>query len=156
MRVALIAAIAKNRVIGKEGKLPWHIPEDLKRFKQRTLHHPVVMGRKTFESLQHPLPQRRTIVITSHRIPSVETYRSLEEALDVLRDEKIVFIIGGSLLFREALPLATDLYFTLLSFDAEGDVVFPEYEEFVKEHFTLATEETTNFGKYVHYVRRTP
>lgn len=155
MRIAIIAALAQNRVIGKNGFLPWHIPEDLQHFKELTLHHPVLMGRKTFESLGHPLPQRRNIVITSQKLPSIETYPSLPEALNVLQNEEIVFIIGGSMLFKEAIPLATDFYITLLPFAAEGDVFFPEYEDFLRQHFALVSEKLTPQARFVHYTRKT-
>jgi len=106
MKLIIIAAIANNRVIGKNGAVPWHIPEDLARFKQLTMGHTVIMGRRTFESLDRLLPNRINIVITSGVINGVHCFPSLDFALQALRNEKEVYIIGGGRLYAEALKYA--------------------------------------------------
>lgn len=144
--IVIIAAVAeKNRVIGKEGGLPWHISEDLKRFKRLTLSHAVLMGRKTFESivarLGKPLPERRNVVLTkTHSYPQhpdVETYSSIESALAALENEDQVFVIGGEKVFEKVLPFADRLELTLVEGDYDGDAFFPEYEDLIQEQFEL-------------------
>lgn len=133
--LSMIVAMSDNRVIGIENRLPWHIPEDLKRFKKITSGHPIVMGRKTFESIGRPLPNRTNIVVTrnkDYRAEGVVTCHSLREALDWAgrapgSDE--VFVIGGGELFREALPAADRIYLTEVSWPYEGDAFFPEFDE---------------------------
>lgn len=133
-RIALIAALAANRVIGRDNKMPWHLPEDLKRFKTLTLGHPVIMGRKTFESLGKPLPGRQNIVISRGGFSppqGVVTVSSLEEAVEVAgaapgADE--IFVIGGGQIYEAALPLADRLYLTILADAVEGDAFFPAWD----------------------------
>lgn len=132
-RVTLIAAVARNRVIGRSNRLPWRLPEDLRRFKALTLGRPVVMGRKTFESIRDaiggPLPGRRNIVVTrnaDYTAPGCVIVGSLEAALAAARDGDEVFVIGGEQLYREALPIADRLQFTEIDADFEGDAWFPE------------------------------
>jgi dihydrofolate reductase len=129
-RICLIAALAANRVIGKNNALPWHLPADLKRFKALTMGHPVVMGRKTYESIGRPLPGRRNLVITrnhDYSAPGCEVVHSLDEALAACRSAGEIFIIGGAELFRESLPRAHCLEFTEIRAAIEGDVTFPEF-----------------------------
>ena len=154
MKLVLIAAIARNRVIGKNGKLPWHIPEDLKRFKQLTTGHTVVMGRNTFDSLSKPLSGRVNIVITSKCINGVRTYPSLEYALQALKNEVEVFVIGGSRIFADALKYADELRLTLVDQDPAGDTYFPPYEDYVKNNFQLMQEEYNLGFSFRHYVRK--
>ncbi len=137
MKIAIIAAVSRNRVIGKDGKLPWHISEDLKRFKRLTTGHVVLMGRKTFESLGKPLPNRRNVVVTSHLIPGVETYPSLPDALRALEAEEKIFIIGGGTIFAQLLDRADELYLTIIERDVEGDAFFPPYQHLIGTRFTL-------------------
>lgn len=133
--ISIIAAVARNGVIGKDNKLPWKLPTDMRRFRSLTTGHPVIMGRKTFESLGEPLKDRRNIVIAS-KIPACTSryfrVTSLPEALALanrLSPKPIeVFIIGGAMLFKEALLLADKMYLTLIHQDFEGDVYFPLYE----------------------------
>ena len=132
--VALIVAIAANGVIGKDNALPWRIPEDLKWFKRNTLGKPVIMGRKTFDSIGHPLPGRPNIVVTRQIDWSVEgaaVTHCLDEALALasrLAPEATErMVIGGSALFAEALPLCTRLYLTEIARDYDGDVRFPPF-----------------------------
>ncbi len=130
MRVALIVAMALNRVIGREGAIPWHIPGEQKRFKEITLGHCVIMGRKTHESIGGPLPQRTNVVITrqaSYSAPGCKVSASLEAALQTCPSgESEAFICGGGWLYREALPLAGRIYLTVLPRVVEGDTYFPE------------------------------
>jgi dihydrofolate reductase len=142
-RVAIVAAIGKNRELGLGGKLLWHIPEDMKRFKQLTIGHPVVMGRKTFESivaiLGKPLPGRTNIVVTrdqNWKHEGVLVFHTLEDALAKARelDAEEIHIGGGADLYAQALPFVDKLYLTLIDDTKEADTFFPEYEkEFTKE-----------------------
>jgi dihydrofolate reductase len=109
VKLAIIAALARNRVIGKDGNLPWHLPEDLKRFKRLTSGHPVLMGRKTFESLGKPLAGRRNVVLSSHPVPGVETFASIPEALSALAGSELVFVLGGGQIYAQLLEQA-DLF----------------------------------------------
>lgn len=136
-KISLIAALSENRVIGKDNKLPWHIAEDLKRFKQLTLHHPVIMGRKTFESIGRLLPQRMNIIISrdqSYRVEGATVAHSLEEAIAIAsqHDRTEIFIIGGGQIFTQALSIADRLYMTLVHTTIEGDAYFPDYKDFTK------------------------
>ena len=130
--LAIIVAMANNRVIGRDGKLPWHIPEDLKHFKRTTLGHAVIMGRKTFESIGKPLPKRRNIVVTRQPNLSFEgcdRAADLPSAIAVARnDDDCPFVIGGASLFAEALPIATRVYLTDIERDVEGDTFFPDFD----------------------------
>jgi dihydrofolate reductase len=128
--ICLIAALAANRVIGNNNALPWHLPADLKRFKALTMGHPVVMGRKTYESIGRPLPGRRNLVITRNRgysAPGCDIVHSLDDAIAACRGTKIIFIIGGAELYRESLPRAHRLEFTEIHAEFEGDAAFPEF-----------------------------
>ena len=130
MRISMIVAMAVNRVIGREGGIPWKIPGEQKLFKKITLGHCVIMGRKTFESINRPLPQRTNIVITrqaAYAAPGCRVAGSLPEALEACPiDESEAFICGGGQLYREAMPLATRLYLSVLPRVVEGDTYFPE------------------------------
>ncbi len=129
-RICLIAALAANRVIGRNNALPWHLPADLTRFKARTMGHPVVMGRKTHESIGKPLPGRRNLVITrnrDYRAPGCEVVHCLEAAICACHGAEKLFVIGGAELYREALPRAHCLEFTEIQAEFEGDATFPEY-----------------------------
>jgi dihydrofolate reductase len=131
MRLSIIAAVASNGVIGRAGKLPWHLSDDLRRFKRLTMGHTLIMGRRTWESIGRPLPGRRIIVVTRQpRYPVPEVVRtaaSFEEAvrLAAAAGEEEVFVVGGAELYREALPRADRMYFTSVLADVEGDTYFP-------------------------------
>jgi dihydrofolate reductase len=153
MKLIIIAAIARNRVIGKNGKLPWHIPEDLIRFKQLTTGHTVIMGRRTFDSLDRPFPNRLNIVITSNVLNGVTSYPSLDFALQALSNKKEVFVIGGGRLFAEALKLADELRLTLVDRDVDGDTFFPPYEDYLRKNFQLVHQEYNTGFSFVDYVR---
>lgn len=131
MIVSLVAAMAENRVIGRSGGLPWHLPKDLQHFKRLTLDHTVIMGRKTFQEIKQPLANRRNVVIS--RTPGfqprgVTVVPSLEEALALGATEGEVFVIGGGEIFRLALPRADRLYLTVVHATVEGDTFFPPFD----------------------------
>ena len=129
--VVCIAAYADNRIIGANNTLPWHLPSDLKRFKALTLGHPIVMGRRTFESLgNRPLPGRRNIVVSQTEQSGVETFSSLEAALTACAKAPLVFVIGGARLYAAAMErgLATRLELTRVFLSPEGDAAFPAFE----------------------------
>ena len=154
MKLAIIAAITKNRVIGKDGKLPWHISEDLKRFKRLTTGHAVLMGRKTYESMGKPLVNRRNVVLSSTSIPGVECYQSIPQALDALRDQEMVFAIGGAQLYTLLFDRADFLFLTLLDRDVAGDVFFPDVLRNLDQSFTLTNREEHEGFMFVDYARR--
>jgi dihydrofolate reductase len=124
-----IAAMSENRVIGQGNRIPWHLPEDFKWFKQVTTGHVVVMGRRTFESIGKPLPNRTTVVLSrsGFAYPGVRTVASLAE-IDVALEPGEVFICGGAEVYRRALPLCSDLFLTHVKRVVVGDVFFPAYE----------------------------
>jgi len=132
MIVSLIAAMAENRVIGRAGGLPWHLPDDLKHFKRLTVDHTVIMGRRTFEEVNRPLPNRRNVVISQNRdlaALGVTVVPSLDEALALGATESEVFVIGGGEIFTLALPKADRLYLTLVHAIVDGDTYFPRFDE---------------------------
>lgn len=130
--VSLVAAMAENRVIGRGGTLPWRLPDDQRFFKRLTLDHTVVMGRKTFEEIRHPLANRRNVVISrdpDFRPAGVTVVPSLREALALGATEREVFVIGGAQIYDLALPVADRLYLTVVHADVEGDVRFPPFDQ---------------------------
>ncbi len=139
--ISIIVAIAQNNVIGGDNRLLWHIREDLQRFKRITTGHPVVMGRKTFESLGRPLPNRQNVVITRQkdfRAEGCTVVGSLDEAFALFDASEEVFVIGGAEIYRQALPLAAKLYLTHVEAEYKGDTFFPEinlqnWEEVARE-----------------------
>lgn len=143
MTIAIIAAIADDGTIGHAGKIPWHISDDLKRFKRLTLGHPVIMGRRTFESIGKELPGRRNIILGRQHCPS------LEDALKTCGDET-VFIIGGAEVYRQALPVADKLYLTHVHQRPAGDTRFPEYDR--GQWREIAREDHDGFS-FVDYER---
>ena len=150
-----IAAMSLNRVIGAGNRIPWHLPEDFKWFKKTTTGHVIVMGRKTFESIGKPLPNRTTIVFTRSLapIPGVRTIADLSQIdqADPALAGREIFICGGAQLYQQALPLCSDLYLTLVQRVVEGDTFFPPFED----QFELAEEvlDRSEF-KILHYRRR--
>jgi dihydrofolate reductase len=134
VRISLIAAMARNRVIGIENRLPWNLPEDLKRFRALTTGRPIVMGRKTYESIGRPLPNRENRIVTRQQgwsAPGVKVFASLFEALSAPVAEGLnsdeMFVIGGGEIYRQALPLVDRLYLTVIDQDFEGDAYFPDF-----------------------------
>ncbi|NCO71370.1 MULTISPECIES: type 3 dihydrofolate reductase [Shewanella] len=132
MRIAMIAAMANNRVIGKDNKMPWHLPEDLRHFKAMTLSKPVVMGRKTFESIGRPLPGRHNIVISRNSqlsIDGVTCVQSFDDAVAAAGNCDEIVVIGGGQLYQQLLPKADILYLTLIDLDVDGDTLFPDWDD---------------------------
>ena len=134
MKLAVVAAVARGGVIGRDGTIPWRIPEDARRFREVTIGHPVVMGRRTWESLPdrfRPLPGRRNVVVTRNeawREDGAERAGSLEDALRLLEGAELVSVIGGAQLYADALPLADELLLTEIDFDVEGDTFLPDWD----------------------------
>jgi len=128
--ISIIAAIGKNRELGFGGKLPWYLPDDLKRFKNITRGHTVIMGRKTLESLPGVLPSRRNIVITrdkAYKHEGVEVVGSIEKALELVKADPEPFVIGGGEIFKQALPYADKMYLTHVEAELRADSFFPEF-----------------------------
>lgn len=152
MSIILIAAIADNGIIGNAGKIPWHISEDLRRFKRLTMGHTVIMGRKTYESLGKPLPGRRNIVITRCTlITGIECFTGLDSAIKACPGNTTVFIIGGAELYRQALPLADSLCLTLVHQSPNGDTKFPDYD---RAMWRETSREEGPGCSFVEYCRR--
>ena len=130
MIVSIVVAISENHVIGKDNKLLWYLPNDLKHFKDITAGHTVIMGRKTYESVGKPLPNRRNIVITRQNITieGCEVVNSIEAALALCSDEAEVFIVGGAEIYRQSLHLTDRIYLTIVHKQFDGDSYFPEIE----------------------------
>ena len=160
MNLIAIAALAKNRVIGKDGQIPWHIPEDLKRFRAVTMGFPVIMGRGTFESLRKPLEGRTNIVLSTslpRKTKGVRVVRDVLEALQVAKKfDKTGFLIGGQEVFERMLCMCDRMWLTEVQENFEGDVFFPEFDrDLWTETFRFKYE--TNEGlryDFVEYVTR--
>lgn len=130
MKISIIAAMGYNRVIGKENRMPWHMPADLRRFRSLTIGKPVIMGRNTYESIGRPLPKRSNIVVTrarDYQAPGCTVVQSLDDALACAGEAEEVMIIGGARLYEQFLPRADRLYLTLVEAKIDGDTFFPEY-----------------------------
>lgn len=148
--VSVIVAVAENGVIGDKNTLLWHISEDLRNFKRVTSGHPVIMGRKTFDSLGRPLPNRTNVVITRQNleIEGCKVVHSLEEALSLFSPEEELFVIGGAQIYAEALPLADRFYLTRVHHAYEGDTSFPKWNE---SEWTLIESERFEHGEKYEY-----
>ncbi|QEC53116.1 dihydrofolate reductase [Anseongella ginsenosidimutans] len=136
MNLSILAAKAENNVIGKDNRLIWHLPADLKHFRELTTGSTVIMGRKTFESIGKALPSRENIIITrqeDYDAPGCEVVHSLEEAVQISSQEENVFIIGGGEIYRQAMGIAGTLYITEIHQQFPGDAFFPEIDEQVWE-----------------------
>lgn len=134
MKISMIAAMAHDRVIGKDNQMPWHLPADLAHFKRVTLGKPVLMGRKTFESIGRPLPGRRNLVISrnpDYQVEGIEVVGSVEAALALLAGSSVeeLMVIGGGHLYAEMLPSADCLYLTQIDLAVEGDTRFPAFDD---------------------------
>jgi dihydrofolate reductase len=132
MTISLVVAASTNNVIGSDGGLPWHLPDDLRHFKRLTTGNPIVMGRRTFESIGRPLPDRRNIVMTrdpDYVAPDCDVVSSVREALELVEDADEVMIIGGGQVYRDFLPHADRIYLTRVQADVEGDTYFPDIDE---------------------------
>ncbi len=161
MIVSLIAAVAANGVIGRDNDLPWHLPDDLKHFKRLTTGHTVIVGRRTWESVGKPLPNRRWIVVTrrpDYAPAGVEVAGDLDRALALAAEEEEVFVAGGGVLFRDALARADRMYLTHIDAEVEGDAVFPAFEPsdwiVVEENFHPADDRHAYAFTFRRYDRR--
>ena len=155
MTITVLAAVGANLAIGRDGNMPWHLPEDLAHFKAITMGHVMVMGRKTYDSIGRALPGRRTIVITRQQgwhAPSVEVAHSLAEAL-ALAGPADVFVVGGSDVYRQAMPFADEMLLTEIEQSPEADVFFPTFSP--SDWRETARESHDGFA-FVTYVRRQP
>lgn len=145
MRISLIAAASTNNVIGNRGELPWHLPRDLKRFKEVTTGKPIVMGRLTWQSIGRPLPNRQNIVLSRNpdfEAPGCDIVASPDDAVDMAGRVDELMIIGGGQLYREFLPRAQRIYMTRVAVDIDGDAYFPdlidgEWQETSREAFAI-------------------
>jgi dihydrofolate reductase len=129
--ISLIVAMARNRVIGANGGIPWHLPDELKLFKRITMGHHIIMGRKTWESIGRALPGRSTVVVSrrpGYRVPGAAVAHTLEEAVAACGADEEIFVIGGAELFKTALPLANRLYLTIVEGEFTGDTYMPEFD----------------------------
>lgn len=141
MKISLIVAQSKNRVIGKDNHMPWHLPADLKHFKHITMGKPIIMGRKTFDSIGKPLPGRRNIVISRDKnlqIPGCEVFHSIEEALIAVQNEPEIMVIGGANLYAQMFARANTIYLTVIDAEFDGDTFFPA----LSSEWILQSEET--------------
>lgn len=157
--IIIIVAMAKNRVIGKDNMIPWHIPEDLHHFKTTTMGHAIIMGRKTWESIGRPLPGRANIIVsrTIQILPKeYQAATSLTQALQCAAGHEKIFIIGGGEIYREALPLAHSIQITLLHRKIDGTVYFPPIP---RDHFSLHHEKQRHWSEPVtlqRFIRKAP
>jgi dihydrofolate reductase len=155
MTITVLAAVGANLVIGRDGDMPWHLPQDLAHFKAATMGHTMVMGRKTYDSIGRALPGRRSIVITRQpgwHAAGVEVAHSLPEAL-ALAGPTEVFVIGGAQVYREAIPFADQMMLTEIEQSPEGDAFFPTLEP---DQWHETTREAHDGFAFVTYVRRQP
>ncbi len=158
--ITIIAAVAKNNALGKDNQLIWHLPADLKRFKKVTLGHHIIMGRKTFESLGKPLPNRTTIIITRNTNYIAEgciVVNSLEEAINTAKADKNPFILGGAEIYKQALEIADVLDLTLVHYEFEADAFFPKidfnhWKEVSREDFKANDKNKYDYS-FVKYLR---
>jgi dihydrofolate reductase len=130
-RLSLVVAMARNRVIGADGAIPWRLPEELKRFKALTAGHHIIMGRKTWESIGRPLPGRASVVVTrqrGYRAPGALVTHSLDDAITACGGDTEIFVIGGAALYAQALPLVNRLYLTTVDAEVSGDTFMPEFD----------------------------
>lgn len=160
MTISLIVAIDENNGIGKNNQLPWYLPADLKHFKTLTTGHPIIMGRKTFESIGKALPNRKNIVISrqsNYLAEGADVVSSLPAAFDLSQDEDEVFVIGGAQIFEHALPLSNTLYLTIIHHQFDVDTYFPHINEdsWIKvESINHAPDEKNNFSyTFIKYIR---
>ena len=160
-RLSVIVAMAKNRVIGADNRIPWHLPAELKLFKEVTMGHHMVMGRRTWESIGRLLPGRTTVIVTRQRdyqVPGAVVVHSLKEALAAAAGDDEVFVIGGAELFRETLPLADRMHLTVVDAEPEGDTCMPEIDFTAwreKASWTSPASERNPFAfRYTLYERR--
>lgn len=159
--ITIIAAIADNNALGKDNQLIWHLPADLKRFKKVTLNHHIIMGRKTFESLGKPLPNRTTIIITRNRAYKIENcivVNSLEAALEAAQTDENPYILGGAEIYKQAIKIADKLDLTFVHHSFEADAFFPVidtdiWKEESRQNFNMDEKNNYNYS-FVTYIRK--
>jgi len=154
MKLKAIAAMASNRVIGRDGELPWHLPEDFRWFKKLTMGLPMVMGRKTCESIGRPLPGRRNLVVSRQWTQAPEGFELLDstDALDELGLQGDVFVIGGAVIFEELLPRCEEVYLSYVFEQYPGDTFFPAFEDQFEMAEVLASYPEFELRRYVRKV----
>ena len=158
--ITIIAAIAENNALGKDNKLIWHLPDDLKRFKKVTLNHHIIMGRKTFESLGKPLPNRTTIIITrseNYKAEGCIIVNSLQNALDAAKEDENPYILGGAEIYKQAIKIADKLDITFVHHKFDADAFFPEIDKMIwkessREDFKADSKNKYDFS-FVTYIR---
>ncbi len=153
MLVSLIVAMAKHRVIGWNDQIPWHLSADLKHFKSLTMGKPIIMGRKTFESIGRALPGRRNLVLSKQKnliIAGCEVFSHLEEALATCDDQQEVMVIGGAAVYKKALPIADRMYLTFVDHEFNGDTFFPEWDEQEWQEVTSETHSPDDKNAYAY------
>ena len=151
MRLSIVVAMDDNRLIGKDNKLPWHLPADLAYFKKITIGKSILMGRKTYDSIGRPLPNRRNIVITRNTnivIPGCEVVSNIEQALSITKDEPEVMVIGGASLCEQLLPDVSRLYITKIEGSFDGDVYFPNYDKSEWHEVSCETHQADSLNSY--------
>jgi dihydrofolate reductase len=150
--ISIVVAIADHNVIGKDNQLIWHLPADLRHFKQKTMGHPMIMGRKTFESIGKPLPGRTTIIVTRQEDYTAEgciVTHSVQEAIEKAKElDGQVSIVGGAEIYKQALPLVDVIYLTRVHHTFDGDTFFPELNEAEWEQISAETHEPDEKNKY--------
>lgn len=149
MLVSIIVAMGTNRVIGNKGQLPWHLPEDLQRFQRLTMGYPLIMGRRTFESIGRPLPGRQMIILSrdpSYKVAGCDVVSGVEAALQLAKSAEELFICGGAEIYQQTLSLAERIYLTELDTDPDGDVLFPDIP--VGDFKTIYTREFNRAPAY--------
>ena len=149
MKISLIAAVSKNGVIGEKNSLIWKLPEDMKRFRQLTAGKPVIMGRKTFESIGKPLPNRKNIIITrdkNYRAEGCIAVHSVDDALKAGKGAEEIMVIGGAQIYKQFLPIANRMYLTFIDKDFEGDAYFPEYNKNEWKEISREEHQNTQFN----------
>lgn len=157
MKIIIISAIAKNRIIGRSnGEMPWHVKEEFQHFKKTTLGLPLIMGRKTFETLGKPLKGRENIIVTRNKdfkvdFDEIKIFHSLEESISYCESEdyKKAFIIGGGEIYRQALLIADEMILSYMKFEANGDVLFPQFNKESWEQVSLEDREQFEIIKYI-------
>ena len=159
--LTIIAAASTNNVIGFDNKLIWNIPKDLKRFKELTQGHSVIMGRKTFESLTSPLPNRRNIVVTRNKdysLKGIEVFSSIEDAIDVCKDDQQPFIIGGGEIYSQTINVVDKIELTRVYKDYQGDAFFPNIPldkfELVNELVNYLDDDSNTKYSFLTYIKK--
>ena len=157
-RVSLVVAMAKNRVIGHKNAIPWKLPNEVKLFKRITMGHHIVMGRKTYESINRLLPGRTTVIVThdrNYKVPGAIVAHGVKEALEACQGDDEVMVIGGAALFKDTLRVADSLYLTIVDAEPEGDTFMPEFDmsewrETSSEHFAPDEKHAYAYTFYVY------